>query len=116
MEKISNEEKALQIKDDEKAEMIAYSYSHPLRCERCGAYIWEAKDSADTAFKAAMAMAKWKDEDFAQEKQALIDKACKWPKDNKEHPLIGCEDTGLSGFLTEEFIEDFKNYMKGGKE
>lgn len=111
-----NEEKALQIKDDEKAEMIAYSCSHLLRCERCGAYIWEAKDSADTAFKSAMKMAKWKDEDFAKEKQSLIDKACEWLKDNKEHPLIGCEDTDLSGFLTEEFIADFRKAMEGGKQ
>ena len=43
---------------------------------------------------------------------AFIDKACEWLKEHKEHPLIGCEDPCLSGYLTDEFIEDFKKYMK----
>jgi len=41
-----------------------------------------------------------------------IEKACEWLKENKYHAFIGCEDTCLSGYLTDEFIEDFKNYMK----
>lgn len=49
----------------------------------------------------------------ANSTDAFIDKACKWLKENKDHPLIGCEDICLSGYLTDEFIEDFKNYMKG---
>ena len=108
---MTNEEKALQIKDDEKAEMIAYSYSHPLRCERCGAYIWEAKDSADTAFKSAMKMAKWKDEDFAKEKQSLIDKACEWLRNEADryYPNTIFGDT-------KELVQDFKKAMKGGEE
>lgn len=44
---------------------------------------------------------------------AFIKKACEWLKENKDHPLIGCEDSCLSGYLTNEFIEDFQNYMKG---
>lgn len=44
---------------------------------------------------------------------AFIEKATEWLKENKDHPLIGCEDICLSGYLTDEFIEDFKNYMKG---
>lgn len=44
---------------------------------------------------------------------AFIEKACEWMKNNKEHPLIGCEDTGLSGFLTEEFIAEFRKAMEG---
>ena len=45
---------------------------------------------------------------------AFIEKACQWLEDNKDHPFIECEDHQLAGFLTNEFIEDFKNYMKGG--
>lgn len=107
---MTNEEKALQIKDDEKAEMIAYCLSHPLRCERCGAYIWEAKDSADTAFKAAMKMAKWKDEQLAKEKQALIDKACEWLKEN-----VSKHCHGYYTFHKGLMLEEFQQAMKGGE-
>jgi len=44
---------------------------------------------------------------------AFIEKACEWMRKNKDHPFIGCEDHQLSGYLTDDFIEDFKNYMKG---
>jgi len=40
------------------------------------------------------------------------EKACEWLKENKDHPLIGCEDPCLSGYLTDEFIEDFKKAME----
>lgn len=42
----------------------------------------------------------------------FIEKACEWLKENKDHPLIGCEDPCLSGYLTDEFIEDFKKAME----
>ena len=61
--------------------------------------------------KLLMKIAEWKDEQFAKEKQALIDKACEWLRYNKEHPLIGCEDSCLIGFLTEEFIMEFRKAM-----
>ena len=62
-----------------------------------------------------MEMAQWKDEQFAEEKQTLIDKGCEWLRYNKEHPLIGCEDPYLIGFLTEEFIMEFRKAIEGGK-
>lgn len=65
--------------------------------------------------KLLMKIAEWKDEQFAKEKQALIDKACEWLRNNKEHPLIGCEDPCLIGFLTEEFIMEFRKTIEGGK-
>lgn len=43
---------------------------------------------------------------------ALIEKACEWLKKNKDNPLIKCEDTCLSGYLTDEFIDDFKKAME----
>ena len=45
-------------------------------------------------------------------REKLIDKACKWLKENKDHPFIGCEDCCLSGFLTDEFIEEFRKAME----
>ena len=62
-----------------------------------------------------MEMAQWKDGQFAKEKQALIDKGCEWLRYNKEHPLIGCEDSCLIGFLTEEFIMEFRKAIREDK-
>lgn len=42
----------------------------------------------------------------------FIEKACKWLKENKVHPFIGCEDCCLSGFLTDEFVEEFRKAME----
>ena len=39
-------------------------------------------------------------------------KACEWLKEHEEHPSIGCEDPCLSGYLTDEFIDDFKKAME----
>ena len=33
-------------------------------------------------------------------------------KENKDHPFIGCEDYCLSGFLTDDFIEEFHKAME----
>ena len=38
--------------------------------------------------------------------------ACEWLKENNDHPFIGCEDPCLSGYLTDEFIDEFKKAMK----
>ena len=43
---------------------------------------------------------------------AFIKKACECLKENKDHPLIGCEDPCLSGYLTDEFIEEFKKQLR----
>ena len=45
-------------------------------------------------------------------REELIDKACEWLKENKDHPFIECEDPCLSGYLTNEFIEEFKKIME----
>lgn len=76
--------------------------------------IWFVKHN-QTCYEIARAVTNAKDEDAKTEKQTLINKACEWLKDNKEHPLISCEDTGLSGFLTEEFIAEFRKVMEGGE-
>ena len=39
------------------------------------------------AYGACMEMAQWKDEQFAQEKQQLIDKACKWLAVNDSYAI-----------------------------
>ena len=46
-------------------------------------------------------------------KDAFIKDVCKWLSDNRDHPFIGCEDHHLSGFLTDEFIEEVRKEMEG---
>jgi hypothetical protein len=51
-------------------------------------------------------------ESYKQGYKDAANKACEWLKENKDHPLIGCEDPCLSGYLTDEFILDFKKAME----
>lgn len=57
-----------------------------------------AEVEAKGLFKAG---AKW-------QREQMVD----WLKENKDHPLIRCEDPCLSGYLTDEFIEEFKKAME----
>ena len=77
-------------------------------------YDFSVKES-NAAYTAAMAMAQWKDEQLEAEKQALIDKACEWLRNNMYEGT--CEQM-LSKkpypFMC-DFIEEFKKAMKGGE-
>ena len=66
----------------------------------------------DMAKNAAMTMAKWKDEQFKAEKQALIDKACEWWENELTYPTM----TKADMFYKESMIEEFKQAMKGGEQ
>ena len=50
--------------------------------------------------------------DTLETKEVNSEKAYKWLKENKDHPFIGCEDYCLSGFLTDDFIEEFHKAME----
>ena len=50
---------------------------------------------------------------YAKRENEFIEKACDWLRENKHHWAIESDDPCLSGFLTDDFINDFKNYMKG---
>lgn len=95
---MTNEEKANEIalkyareylvsKNDSHKQNILFKESSIIECE-----------------KASLEMAKWKDEDFAKEKQSLIDKACEWLEHNVWE---------YTGFDSYELSEAFKNAMKG---
>lgn len=88
-------------KNEEKAREIA---------NNCSTVIVGAEVSDETyittvpdCYTAALAMAKWKDEEFAKEKEALINKACEWLSihDNYSTP-------------THVLVEQFQQAMKGG--
>lgn len=61
---------------------------------------------------AALTMAQWKDEQFAKEKQALIDKACEWWENELIYPSM--PHSVIDIILGR--IKEFKQAMKGGKE
>ena len=78
-------------------------------------YAGETDYKERAAYDAAYAMAQWKDEQLEAEKQALIDKACEWLRNNMYEG--SCEQM-LSKkpypFMS-DFIEEFKKAMKGGE-
>ena len=55
--------------------------------------------------------ARWKDEQLEAEKEALIDKACEWLKENVSKHIHG----PAYMFYKESMIEEFKQAMEGGK-
>ena len=61
---MTNEEKAREIARFNREFYSTGGTSHKYSDEEC--------------YNSAMKMAEWKDEQFAKEKQALIDKACEW--------------------------------------
>ena len=77
-------------------------------------YAGETDYKECAAYDAALAMAKWKDEQLEAEKQALIDKACEWLRNNMYEGT--CEQM-LSKkpypFMCDFIINEFKNAMKG---
>lgn len=44
-------------------------------------------------------------------KDAFIEKACTYLKENRDK--VKTEDNGIMGWIEDEFIEDFKTFMKG---
>lgn len=69
---------------------------------------------------ALLNMAQWKDEQFSKEKQAIIDNAVRFIRDNIESDRYNSPDEesyrmgyGVDYFETNMFIEDLKKYMKG---
>lgn len=78
-------------------------------------YFQKEELTINIRIEAALRMAQWKDEQFKAEKQALIDKACEWLRNNMYEGT--CEQI-LSKkpypFMS-DFIEEFKQAIKGGK-
>lgn len=84
--------------NEEKAKELADYYAGETDYKECAAY------------DAALAMAKWKDEQLEAEKQALIDKACEWWENELTYPTM----TQADMFYKDSMIEEFKQAMKGG--
>lgn len=86
------------MKNEEKAKEIANGYTFP-----------------NTQYDAAMQMARWKYKQFAEEKQALIDKVCTWLKENMSFYIsIEYKDWEKSELLIEkeELTAELKKAME----
>ena len=65
------------------------------------------KDIVDDMIKTAEDHAYFAGSEYARKK--LIEKACQYIKEHRFY--VDTEDNGISGWIPERFIEDFKEYM-----
>lgn len=65
-----------------------------------------------TCYEIARAVANAKDEDFEAEKQALIDKACEWLRNNMYEGTCEQMLSKKPYPFKRDFINDFKNAIK----
>ena len=68
----------------------------------------EIKSSKNECYNSAIKMAEWKDEQFVQEKEKLIDNVCEWLKNNIHDYYMTCEFEQWF----DEMYEDLKKEMK----
>ena len=68
-------------------------------------------EESNAAYNAALAMSEWKDEQVKAEKEALINKACEWLRENASKHIHG-----QYSFLKGLMLEEFQQAMKGGEE
>lgn len=47
---------------------------------------------------------------YNQAAEEFLDKGCTWLKQNKDN--VETEDNGIAGWISEDFIKDFRNSMK----
>lgn len=89
--------------NEEKANEIARCdcQKHYKGFDLCNTYKFHEKNYCGRKAAALEAM-EWKDERFAKEKQALIDKACEWLKENYPY------------YFETDIEKEFVNAMKGG--
>ena len=95
------------LSNDEKADIIAGKYGSNHICENC----WQPYDSTGDCYRSAMEAMAWKDEQFAQEKQQLIDEAAEWIDNNVNRYIF--ENEYGETYIKYTFTEDFIKAMKG---
>lgn len=99
---------------DNESKTKSLSYYHCTRgtcngkeCEVC---LYAKVDDA------VLAMAEWKDQEFARQKQSLIEKACEWLKDNTDDFLeFGnyTDDSSGVSFDIDSLTDNFRKAMEG---
>ena len=97
---MTNEEEAREIANNSSTKIVGAEVSDET-------YITTESD----CYTAAITMAKWKDEQFKAEKEALINKACEWLRENASKHIHG-----QYSFLKGLMLEEFQQAMKGGEE
>ena len=94
--------------NEEKANKIALKYAREYLVSRNDSHkqnILFKESSIIECEKASLEMAKWKDEDFAKEKQSLIDKACRWLQKHINDYLVKGRDID---YMFDDFCEAMK--------
>lgn len=94
--------------NEEKAREIIGGDCKKENCLECGGK-YSAEEGGCVTYQRIMQIAEWKDEQFAKEKQALIDKACEWWESEIIYPTM----TQAEKDWFEARIEAFKIAMKG---
>lgn len=88
-------------------------------CNKCPYNIHRCKHNKDTwchEYRMTLEMAQWKDEQFAKQKQAIIDNACEWLKENFNVILERFECGAIERVLfTPEIEERFRKAMEETK-
>ena len=94
--------------NEEKAKEIA----HNNRINYYEGDIWgdRIKSSEEECYDSAMEMAEWKDKQFVQEKEKLIDNVCEWLKNNIDDYMMTSEGEFEQWF--DDMYEDLKKEMK----
>lgn len=106
METISNEEKVKEIAENAKLPLSLNEADDVLRAIN----ICSKKGYFKSAVKyGALTMAQWKDEQYEQQKQQWIEKACKWWEREFLYPTMAQEE--IDFYQTK--IAEFKKEMKG---
>ena len=70
------------------------------------------KYSDEECYDSAMDMAKWKDEQFVQEKEKLIDNVCEWIKNNIHDYMITGDGEIIDTFDEMYWLDDMFGDLK----
>lgn len=83
------------MKNEEKAKEIALAITNG----------YEVCEEYDCAYKVALEAMRWKDEQSAKEREALIDKACEWLSIHDNYSIP-----------THVLVEQLRQALKGGEQ
>lgn len=103
--------------NEEKANEIALKYAREYVVSKNDSHkrnILFKESSIIECEKASLEMAEWKDEQLEAEKQALIDKACEWLRNNMYEGTCEQMLSKKTYPFMSDFIEEFQQAMKGG--
>ena len=73
---------------------------------------YDIKSSDEECYDSAMEMAEWKDKQFVQEKEKLIDNVCKWIKNNIHDYMMTGDGEIIDTFDEMDWLDDMFGDLK----